>query len=58
MISPGAFFIFSFFKMLVLQVVKGVKGQKMAQNDKKVCLSHILYQELCIIHTKLDLHQL
>ena len=32
-ISPGAFFIF--FKILIFHVVRGVKGQKMVQNDKK-----------------------
>ena len=34
MISPGIFF--HFFKILILQVVSGVKGHKMAQNEKKV----------------------
>ena len=35
-ISPRAFSIF-FFKILIFRVVRGVKGQKMAQNDKKLC---------------------
>ena len=39
---PGVFFNV---KMLVFQVVKGVKGQKMAQNDESFCLSQIIYQE-------------
>ena len=34
MISPGIFF--HFFKILILQVASGVKGHKMAQNEKKV----------------------
>ena len=29
---------FHFFKILIFQVVSGVKGQKMVQNDKKLCL--------------------
>ena len=28
-----------FFKILILQFVSGIKGQKMTQNDKKFCLS-------------------
>ena len=31
-ISPGVFYIF--FQVLIFGVVNGVKGQKMAQNDK------------------------
>ena len=46
-ISPGFFFIF--FKILIFQVVKGVKGQKMVQNDKKLCPSGFISQELYII---------
>ena len=30
---------FHFFKILIFQVFRGVKGQKMVQNDKKFCLS-------------------
>ena len=30
---------FRFFKILIVQVVRGVKVQKMAQNDKKLCLT-------------------
>ena len=29
--------VFHFFKILIFQVVRRVKGQKMAQNDKKLC---------------------
>ena len=46
MTSLDAFF---FFKVLIFQTVRGVKGQKMAQNDKKICLSHSASQELYLI---------
>ena len=36
MISPGVFFNV---KILIFQVVKGLKGQKMAQNVKNFCLA-------------------
>ena len=40
------FFFFSFFfKILILQVVRGVKEQKMSQNDKTICLLHSISQE-------------
>ena len=39
MISPGVFFIF--FKFLVFHAVRGVKGQKMAQDNKKTCLAYL-----------------
>ena len=42
MISPVG--LFNFLKILIFRVVSGVKVQKMAQNDKKICfsdLSHI-----------------
>ena len=38
-----------FFKNLIFGIISGVKGQKMAQNDKKFCLSHSVSQELYII---------
>ena len=41
MISSG-FFFFHFFKNLGLWVVSVVKGQKMAQNDKKLCYASYL----------------
>ena len=44
-ISPGVFF---YVKILIFQVVKGLKGQKMTQNVKKFCLSHLIFQELYI----------
>ena len=53
MISPGVFFIF--LKILIFGVVSGVKGQKMAQNDKKFCLLHIS-QESYIIWLSSMLH--
>ena len=33
----------------IFQVVKGLKGQKMAQNIENFCLSHLIFQELYII---------
>ena len=45
MISPGFFF----FLILIFQVVRGIKGQKMVQNDKKFCLSRFISQEPYII---------
>ena len=45
-ISPVVFFNF---KILIFWVVRGLKGQKMAQNDKKFCLSHSVSQEPYII---------
>ena len=46
-ISPG--FFFHFFKILILRVVEGTKVQKITQNDKKFCLSHVISQEPFII---------
>ena len=46
-ISPGVFF--HFFKILILWVLTGVKGQKMIQNYKKICLLHPISQERYII---------
>ena len=31
--------------ILILRVVRGIKGQKTTQNDKKFCLSHLISQE-------------
>ena len=36
---------FSFFKILSFWVIRGVKGQKMVQNDKKLCWSCSISQE-------------
>ena len=54
MISPGVFFIFSKFWFFGLLkggwgVGRGVKGQKMVQNDKKFCLMCSISQESYII---------
>ena len=54
-ISPGVFF-FIFFKMLILLVTIGVKGQEMVQNDNKFCLTHSIYQELYIIWSSFVVH--
>ena len=54
-ISPGVFFIFSnfWFSGLLGGGVRGggggVKGQKIVQNDKKLCLSYSISQEPYII---------
>ena len=39
----------SFFKILIFWGVSGVKGQKIVQNDKKICLSCSISQEPYII---------
>ena len=54
-ISAGVFF-FHFFKILIFWVVSGVKGQKMVQNDKKICLSHSTSQEPYIIRLLFMVH--
>ena len=46
-ISSGVFSIF--LKILIFWVHRGVKGQKMVQNDKKFCLLHSISQEPYII---------
>ena len=43
-------FFFHFLKILILGIARWVIGQKMAQNDKKFCLSHSIPQEPCIIY--------
>ena len=40
---------FLFFKILIFWVVRGVKWQNMAQNEKKLCLSCSISQEPYII---------
>ena len=47
-------FFFFFFLILVFLVVRGIKWQKMAQNDKIFCLSHSVSQELYIIWFLVD----
>ena len=39
----------SLFQILIFMVSSGVKGQKMPQNDKKLCLSHSISQEAYIM---------
>ena len=41
-ITPSVFFSV---KILIFQVVKVLKEQKMAQNVEKFCLSHLIFQE-------------
>ena len=49
-LSPGVFFNF---KIFIVQVVRGLKGQKMAQNDKKISVCCTLYFRN---HISYDLH--
>ena len=44
--SPGVFYNF---KTLIFRIVRGMKRQKTAQNDKYFCLSHLTFQEPYII---------
>ena len=53
MISPGVFFNV---KIFIFHVVKELKGQKMAQNDKNFSLSHLIYQEPYIIRSSFMVH--
>ena len=53
--SPGIDFIF--FKILFFQVVRGVKRQKIVQNDQKFCLSYAMSQESYIIWSPFVLHK-
>ena len=55
MISPGIFFFF-FFDIFIFWAVRGVKGQKMAQDDKKnmsvaVDISGTIYHMIVIYGT-------
>ena len=52
-ISPSIFFNF---KILIFQVVKGLKRQKLAQNVKTFCLSHLIFQEPYIICSSFMVH--
>ena len=42
-------FFFQFFKIVIFHVVRAVKGQKMVQNDKKICLLHSISEKPYII---------
>ena len=46
-IFSSVLFIFS--KILIFWILKGLKGQKMVQNDKRFCLLHAISQEPYII---------
>ena len=52
-ISPG---VFLFFKILILGLVWRVKGQKMAQNDKKLCPLYFKSQEPYMIWSWFRIH--
>ena len=47
MLSPGVFFFF--FEIFIFQAVRGVKGQRMAQDDKKI-MSGTLHISRTIYH--------
>ena len=49
-------FFFNFFKILIFWIVRGVKGKKMVQNDKKICLLHSISQEPYIIWLSFMVH--
>ena len=53
-IFPGCFFFF--FEIFIFWVVRGVKVQKMVQNDKKFCLLHSVSQEPYIIWLSFMVH--
>ena len=53
-ISPGVCFIF--IKILIFQVVRGVKSQKAVQNDRKFCPLHPIFQEPYIIWMSFMVH--
>ena len=60
-ISPGVFFFFfflffSFFQNVNVLGCYGVKGQSMAQNDKKFCLSHFVSQKPYIVRLSFMVH--
>ena len=47
---------FHFFKIFIFRVVNGVKGQNIAQNNKKFCLSCSISKEPCIIWFSFIMH--
>ena len=47
-----------FFKILIISFVRGLKGQKMAQNNKKFCLSHLIFQEAYIMWSSFMVHMM
>ena len=54
-ISLGVFF--HFFKILIFWIVRGVKGKKIAWNDKELCLSHLICQEPYIVWSSFVVHK-
>ena len=42
-------FFLHFSQIFIFRVNSGVKGQKMAKNDKKICLLHAISHEAYII---------
>ena len=52
-IFPAAFYNV---KILIFQVVKGLKGQKIPQNDEKFCLLHLIFHEPSIIWSSFMVH--
>ena len=54
MIISPVFFLY-FFKILVFWFVSGIKGQKMTQNDTKLCVAPI-YQEAYTIWSRFLVH--
>ena len=48
---------FHFFEIFIFHAVRGVKGQKLAQNVKKLCLVHFISQELYIIWSSFVVHK-
>ena len=49
-------FFFLFVTILIFQVFRGVKVQNMAQNNKKFCLLHLIFQEPYIIWSSSMIH--
>ena len=51
-----SWYFFYFFKILIFSVVRGVKGKKLVQNDKKLCPLHLISQEPYIIWLSFMVH--
>ena len=47
---------FNFFQIFDYHVIRLVKGQKIVQNDKKICLLCLISQELYIVWSSLMVH--
>ena len=48
---------FNFFKILIFRIVRGVKGQKIVENGKKLCLSRSISQEPYFIWLSFVVHK-